>query len=90
MENTSVWTPIANTVNTYCKDSPDLQRMLNDHSKDVMNTVKTYKQHVSADLYTQPLAFGVSFNLDLNLQSQFRRTLSNGTREKMPRELDHR
>ena len=39
-------------------------------------------------IYIQPIAFGVSFNL--NLQSQSHWSLFNGTWQKRPRELENR
>jgi len=44
--------------------------------------------HLFFDQWLQPIAFGVSFNL--NLQSQSRGSVCHGTCQKRPRELDYR
>jgi len=47
-----------------------------------------YQACIQIHIYVQPIAFGVSFKL--NLQSQSPWSLFNGTWQKRPRELDYR
>jgi len=42
-----------------------------------------------AGVHIQPIAFGESFNLNLQSQSQSHWSLYNGMRQKRPRELDY-
>jgi len=56
--------------------------------KDLHTSFSLSTLHLSIHMYVQPIAFGVS--LDLNPQSQSLWSLFDGTWQKRPRELDHR